>query len=398
MINQIKRFMRKNKFCAGLVYAAYRICCPFYSFLFLCCRVFPVKENKIVCCNMKGKRYGDNPKYIVDEIICQGLDYEIVWLLKGSRDPNMPAEIVCAPYNPFSIAYHLSTAKIWIDTNMKAIGTLKRKNQFYIQTWHGSYGIKKIAYDVKNGQELMEVRPYDYNSKIEDVILSNSRMTTSIYRRAFHYNGFFLECGSPRNDILFEKTGKYRKKIDLCFDIEKEKKIILYAPTFRNDYATTCMQMNFKKVQQAFEERFGGKWVVLIRLHPNNLKDAEKFIQYSENIINATEYHVMQELLVASDVLITDYSSCMFDFVTTGKPCFLYATDIEKYKGERDFYFDIMSLPFPVAQNNTELVQNITEFDEVLYGKKLKKLFDQVGLCDHGTACRQVVDYIKGLK
>ncbi len=155
------------------------------------------------------------------------------------------------------------------------------------------------------------------------------------------------------------------------------------------------MMMDFDAVMKAFEKRFGEDWVILIRMHPNNITNAEKFIQYSDRIINATNYNNMQELLVASDVLITDYSSSMFDFATTEKPCFIYATDIEKNIKECGFYFDIMELPFSVAQDTKKLVQNITEFNNTAYKKRLQKLFDKVGLCDTGTACRRTVNGIK---
>ncbi len=396
MINKIRALANKSKFFERIIYIAYRICALFYSFLFLICHIFPVKQNKIVACNMKGKRYGDNPKYIFDEIIQQGLDYELVWLIKDNIDVDMPEGVKRAAYNPFSIAYHLSTAKIWIDSNTKMVGTLKRKGQYYIQTWHGSYGLKKAGCDIKNGNTLMESKPYIYNAKIEDLMVSNSRKTTEIFRSGFRYGGEILECGSPRNDLFFKDLGPYKEKVSRVFSIQG-KKIILYAPTFRRDFDINCMRMNFGAIIKAFKQRFGGEWVVLIRMHPLNIKDADRFIQYSDKIINATNYNVMQELLVASDVLITDYSSSMFDFVTTGKPCFLYTPDYKKYKKEWGFYFNIRNLPFPAAYNMDKMVQNIISFDESSYKNKLQKLFKQVGLCDKGSACKQVVKYIKNV-
>ena len=135
--------MGKNKICYQIVYFLFLIYSLLFSILCFIMRIFPIK-NKIVCCNMKGRRYGDNPKYIVDEIIRRGLDYEVVWLLNEVDDEEVPPEIRKASHNIFSIAYELATSKIWIDSNTKQYGTLKRKNQIYIQTWHGSYGLKKV--------------------------------------------------------------------------------------------------------------------------------------------------------------------------------------------------------------------------------------------------------------
>lgn len=393
MIEKIKRFIGKKGNCYQLIYYLFRVYSMLFSMLCIIMRVFPIK-NKIVCCNMKGKRYGDNPKYIVDEILSRDLDYEIIWLLRDVEDKEVPIGIRKVPYNMFSIAYELATARIWIDSNTKQYGTLKRKNQLYIQTWHGSYGLKKVYGDIPEKITSIDSDTMQYNSKITDLMISNSRQTTEIYQRAFWYKGNILECGSPRNDIFFVDARRYQEKVQIHFGI-KGKRIALYAPTFRKNFATDVFRLDYKRLQQTLQRRYGGEWVILIRLHPNNIADAGTFIEYKEDIVNATDYSVMQELLVASDVLITDYSSCMFDFVTTGKTCFLYATDVEAYREERDYYFDLDELPFPLAQNNDEMEENILNFDEEKYQKELNQLFEKVGLCESGNASGQVVDYIE---
>lgn len=392
-MDKLRRLIVKSKLCYYLICIAFLIHGGLVSLCCLVMRIFPIKKNKIVCCNMKGKRYGDNPKYIVDEIIRQKLDYEIIWLMKDEFDADLPQEVRKGKYNFFSIIYHLATAKFWIDSNTKQYGLLKRKNQYYIQTWHGSYGLKKIFGDLSDKMNFFDKKNLNHNSKIEDLLISNSKATTEIYRRAFWYQGEILECGSPRNDIFYEDKEIYIKKIKDFFRL-KDVKIVLYAPTYRSDYSTTEMHLNFERLLQALNRKFDSEWVILVRLHPYNMVDAEKFIHYTDRILNATDYNVMQELLVASDILISDYSSCIFDFVTGGKTCFLYATDVEKYKDERDFYFDIQKLPFPLAESNDELEHNILTFDAKQYQIKLKQLFEQVGLCDNGNACKQVVEWI----
>lgn len=393
MIDRIKRLVKKSKAFGHIIYIIYNLCGVLTSLLFLVMRIFPVKKNKIVCCNMKGKRYGDNPKYIIDEILRQGLDYEIVWLIKPEYKEEVPDGIRQVDYNIFNIAYELATSRFWIDSNTKPIGCLKRKNQYYIQTWHGSYGLKKIYGDIPDKINAFDIRSIKYNSRIQDLIVSNSGFATDIYRRAFWYRGEILECGSPRNDIFFEDCSQYAGKVKDFFHIQG-KKMVLYAPTYRNDFGTDAYHLDFDLLKRSLEKRFGGEWVVLIRLHPYNIADAEKFIEYTDDVLNATGYSVMQELLAVCDVLISDYSSCMFDFVTKGKPCFMYATDVERYKDERDFYFDVHELPFPLAENNEEMERNILDFDEKKYEEELLKLFDKVKLCDKGNSCVQVVKWI----
>ena len=393
MIDRIKRLVKKNKLCYYLVCVAFEVYGKFVSLCFLAMRIFPVKKNKIVCCNMKGKRYGDNPKYIADEIIRQKLDYEIVWMMKDEYDADLPKEIRKGKYNLFTLAYELATAGFWIDSNTKQYGVLKRKNQYYIQTWHGSYGLKKIYGDIPDKISFFDRKNIKYNSKIQDLLISNSRFTTDIYRRAFWYHGEILECGSPRNDIFFENEERYVRKVQDFFHLQG-KKIALYAPTYREDFRTADMRLDFERMLKNLHRKFGGEWVVLVRLHPHNMIDAESFMHYSDTIINATDYNVMQELLVASDILISDYSSCIFDFVTRGKVCFLYATDVAKYKDERDMYFDVHKLPFPLAENNDELEHSILDFEEAKYQIELRQLFDKVDLYDKGNSCKQVVDWI----
>lgn len=393
MIDWVKRLIKKNKFFYYVVCVAYRIYGMLTAVLYFVMRVFPVKRNKIVCCNMKGKRYGDNPKYIVDEIIRQKLDYEIVWLMKDEYDADLPKGVRRGKYNILSCAYELATAKFWIDSNTKQLGTLKRKNQYYIQTWHGSYGLKKMYGAIPDKITFFDRCIVQYNSKIMDLILSNSKFSTKIYREAFWYDGKMLECGSPKNDIFFEDSMRYVEKVKDFFGL-KDEKLVLYAPTYRDDYRTEDMYMDFERLRINLRQRFGGEWVVLIRLHPNNMADAAKFITYTERVINATGYNVMQELLVASDLLISDYSSCMFDFVTKKAPCFMFATDVQRYRDERDFYFNLRELPFPLAENEEELERNILEFDERKYIKDLEQLFTKVGLCDDGNASKRVAEWI----
>lgn len=393
MIDKIKRLVVKNRIFYCMTCVAYCVSGVLTSALFFVMRFFPVKKNKIVCCNMKGKRYGDNPKYVVDEVLRQKLDYEIVWLMRDEYDVDLPEGIRRGSYNILSSAYELATAGFWIDSNTKPYGALKRKNQYYIQTWHGSYGLKKIYGDIPEKISYFDKKSISYNSRIQDLIVSNSRLTTEIYRRALWYKGEMLECGSPRNDIFFEDAAGYVGKVRDFFRL-KEQKIVLYAPTYREDFRTKDLRLDFGRLLGSLEKRFGGEWVVLVRLHPNNMADAAEFIRYTDKIINATDYNVMQELLAACDVLVSDYSSCMFDFVTKKAPCFMYATDVARYQDERDFYFDVHELPFPLAESNEQMERNILQFDEEKYARDLDALFAQAGLCDTGNACRQVVDWI----
>lgn len=394
ILNTLRKTAYKNKLFYFLLYLCFKTSGLAYAFFSILLRVFPVQKKKVVFCAMKGDRYGDNPKYISEALMSKNKDIDIVWLLKKKDNyRNIPANITIKPYSFFSNLYHYVTASVWIDSNTKEYGLLKRKKQLYIQTWHGSYGLKKMYKDIPEKTDLWDMDIIDHNVKLSDIFVSNSIRTSDIYRRAFGYTGKILECGSPRNDIFWKNQDTIREKVKQHYGIH-DKKIILYAPTFRKDFDTNCFIKDYSKVINACQTRFGGEWVVLVRMHRFNMVDSMKVSKYDKTIINATDYDDIQELMVAADIMINDYSSCMFDFVTQKKPCFLYVSDKDKYYDVRGCSFALEDLPFPQAQDEDELANSITTFNFEKYQTTLNVLFEQVGLCETGHASETVANYI----
>jgi CDP-glycerol glycerophosphotransferase len=212
---------------------------------------------------------------------------------------------------------------------------------------------------------------------------------TKVYRQDFWYNGEIAEFGSPRNDVFFRETDALQK-VRTFFGLPEDRKLLLYAPTFRDDGSTDCYNLDPEAVLRACESRFGGRWSALLRLHPNAARLSAGLFPYnSDTILDATAYPDMQELLLAADVLLTDYSSCMWDFSLMLRPCFLYARDIAAYQGERDFYTPIESWPFPLAADNDGLEQVITDFDEEKYRADALRHHQELGSAESGTATAQ---------
>lgn len=390
----IKRKNASGKINEYVIFCGYMVISFLISLFFYLLRIFPVKKNKVVFCNMKGKRYGDNPAYISEALLKSGEKADIVWLLYKDVKVDLPDGVRRVDYSLFNRMKELTTARVWVDSNTKDLGTRKRKNQLFIQTWHGSYGLKKIAFDLGDKFPLVDRVLYPHNAAIEDIMVSNSKRTTEIYRQAFRYSGKVLEVGSPRNDIFFEVADQCRKKVEKVFGIEG-RKIVLYAPTWRKGYGTDRFNLDYEALINALNKRFSENYVVFLRLHPHNLVDAGK-MEYSDRVLNASYYSNMQELLVAADVLVTDYSSCMFDFITVPKKCFLYTPDIDEYEKEQGNYYSLDELPFPVARNNGELGRIIETFDETRYNENIMKFHERVGLCESGEASKMVAEYIMG--
>lgn len=356
-------------------------------------RIFPIKKNKIVVTNFLGKGYGDNAKYIVEELLKSNIDYDIVWLVNDEFNKDFPLRIRRVRYNSFRAIYEEVTAKVWIDNSRKSSLVRKRKEQFYIQTWHGGIGPKCIEKDAEKSLSKEYIRDAKNDSKMADLMISNSAFKTRDYKEAFWYSGEILECGSPRNDIFFGDTDHIRKKVKEALNIREDVMIVLYTPTFRQSCDMSAYSIDYDKCFSALEDKFARNWVALERLHPNIIKQAADR-RYSDKVINASLYDDIQELMVAADILITDYSSTMFDFMLTNRPVFLYATDINDYLNDRNFRFDLRDLPFPLAETNAELINNILYFNEIEYNDGLKKLYIEFGIHEDGRAAKRIVERI----
>lgn len=356
----------------------------------------PIKNNKIVISNFNGKGYGDNPKYIAEEILRQNLDYDIVWVLKKDLigKEKIPSHIRIVEYRSLKHFYELATAKIWIDNDRKFGYAPKRKKQYYIQTWHGVVALKQIEKDIEKYLTPDYIAQAKNDSKMINLLLSNSKHHTDLFRRSFWYQGEILEVGAPKSEILVHQ--EKLKKVLNYFNIGINQSIVIYAPTFRNNKNTKVYNVDFERLIKILDKKYGGEWIVLVKLHPDMSSKADS-LQYNSKILNASEYEDMNELLSASDILITDYSSSMFEFSITKKPIFLYAADVSEYIEERDFYFDIYSLPYPLAENNDQLQKVIEIFDNSRYLSELNAFLNEIEIFDPIGSSSKVVRIIRSV-
>jgi len=363
------------------------------------CYTSKVQKNKIIFLTFN-HAYMCNPKYISEEIIRQNLPIEMVWAVKSKqlKSKEFPEGMRKVVRGTLPFFKEMVTSKIWIDN---AFGFTwnpipKKRNQFYIQTWHGSMGLKRM------GKEDVKNRRWSFasylNAKWVDLCVSNSTFETEIFRQTHWPKNKILELGHARNDIFFaddDTKASIIARVRDHFNIDDNKKIAIYAPTFRNDDSTACYNLNHTRFLNALEEKFGGEWVLLNRYHMKTLKARKKKEKVDKRIINATAYPDIQELMLASDVGITDYSSWICDFVLTGRPGFIYAPDLADYDQERGFYYPLEETPFPVAQSNDELVEKILDFDADLYAQKKESFLQARGCIENGTAAKQIVEIIK---
>lgn len=391
---------------------------------FWICRVFPIKRNRISVCIFEGKGgFGCNPKYIVEEMHRRNTEYEFIWFVNDMQK-KFPSYIRKVPNTLWSRAYWLSTSKVWIDNYRKPYGTCKRKGQFYLNTWHGTIGFKSMGLWRGKAFSQMAYLVSKNDSDMMDAALIDSKWCAEVWPKGIIYNGECWCTGAPRCDVLYGNRSQYKVGFREQYGISQDAKVVMYAPTFREGavngqrtvFAEACT-LDFERLLRNLEIAFGGKWYLCLRVHPQ-LESGVK--EYREQLsqgrmIDANQTDDMYEVLAAMDAFITDYSSAAMDASYAHIPVFIYADDIEKYIKERGSMLWNMSadskksvtnnkemtpdidavLPYPIAQNNDELEENILSYDEKKYISMMKQFEDAVELVFDGKASYKVADKIE---
>ena len=358
----------------------------------------PIKNNKIVCDHFVGKGYGGDARYLAEELIKRDSSLDIVWLYDDAKcsKKDFPEFIRPININTNEAIKELTDSRVWITNYRSEIFNTckKRKGQIYIQCWHGGVCIKAVEKDAEETlpKEYVELAKHD--SKMADFFLSCCEWRTTNYRNAFWYDGTILKKGLPSMDVFSQNVEQTNNYVRKCLGISSSTKIALYAPTFRNSSDKNPYYIDTEKLLKALEDRFGGDWCIIIRMHPN-VATLQDNIVNSDKVINGTNYPDMNDILVASDILITDYSGCIFDAFYANKKVFLFATDLEEYlKKERKLYFNIEQLPAPLAKNNMDLMNAIKLFDEETYEKNRNSFIEQLGYYNVNNSTALVVDHI----
>ena len=346
-----------------------------------------------------GRQYACNPKYIFEFMYNLYSDqYAYAWCLKKKK--MLPVDynnIQICGYYTLKYIYIMMTAKYIITNHAIEPYFPFRKNQIIIYTWHGGGAYKKVD-DVKVFKNRRWSRNImrDIRSKMITYAVSSCNKFSDIHCKIWNIpQDKFLPIGMPRNDIFFFNNTKICEKVYKKFNIDVSKKILLYAPTYRGDHNTSqeakyIYKLDIINVLKYLKEKYGKDFIFMYKTHYIIHKSHENTL----NIISASDYPDMQELLCAADILITDYSSCIWDFSFTFKPCFIYAPDLRKYQKEQGFYTPIEEWPFPLAETNEKLTENIMQFDNEKYTEAVRKHHDDLGSYESGTACKRFCDAV----
>ena len=359
--------------------------------------IFPVKNDRVLFSSFNGAGYSCNPKYICEYMMQESeKKWDIIWAIKKniSKD-EFPENVKICTYHGLKYFYYLATAKIAID-NVGFISIYpRRKNQLFINTWHGGGCYKNVGCAEKRISPIVKKREVMAAHNINLYLSSSAFFSDEVIRKQFDYNGDILEKGMPRNDLLVNEKlidiQKCNEKVRNYYKIDRTKRIALYAPTWRYSKTIDIYNLDTKLLKTTLETKFGGEWLILCRMHHyvdgNNLQDGVE-------VISANDYPDMQELLMAADVLISDYSSSIWDYSFSYKPCFLLALDLKEYIQERGFVRDIYTWGFPVCENNMELKQAILQYDREKNINRMNQHHKDLDSYEKGIACHEVMQYI----
>ena len=344
--------------------------------------------------------FTDHGRYITNKLIERGV-YDICWIVKRYVKSLDPVKQILISDKGACIEA-LETARVIVASIHLPEYFFKRRQQIYFQVKHwGSITLKKFYLDVEHFNTLSNARKaWQEDAKKMDYIITGSNFDTQTCRSGFGYSGKFLESGSCRSDAMFASRS-CRDKIIKDLDIAPESKILLYSPTYRwnGEGISRKAQMetpDFLKIKKMFLSR-GEEVKILLRMHPG-VADLKNDIKLEEYMLDVSLYYDGQALVSASDIMITDYSSIMFEMAYVKKPVFLFAPDYQEYtKNEYDFLIDYQSLPFSIAQNTDELIEAMRNFDQSDYERKVTDFLDSYGVHEDGHASERTADFIVSL-
>jgi len=350
-----------------------------------------VQNNKVFIMTYDNA-YSCNPKYIAQELLKRNENLDIVWAGPADGSPSIfPEGIRSVPRGTKEMFEEQASSKVWIDNALNCVwyGLPKKKEQVYINTWHGSMGIKRLS-----GNRIWKLRAKRCN-KLTNYCITNSKFEEDVFNTEFWPDVEFKKFGHARNDIFFneELCRDVKQKVLDFYNIESDKKIFLYAPTFRDDGKEGFFNLDFNQIIEKLEGKFGGEWIVLVRLHFKDRAKADK-ITFDSRILDGGKYPDMQELMAAIDMGMTDYSSWAYDYILTRRPMFIYAPDLADYEGGRGFYYPIETTPFAIAKDNEDVLREIDSFDDDDYQKKVDAFLEDKGCYESGEAAKKTADLI----
>ena len=363
-----------------------------YRLLLTPLRLLPIQKRRVLFVSFRGKQYSCNPRAISESLLKMAKgEIEIAWAFHEADSFRFLEKegVKVLSDSSFEFLKYALTSRVIVTNAYYKPHLPRRRGQFFLRTWHGGGAYKRVG----KAQKMPFFQRLFYKMQQEgaDLYLSSSRAFSEMtLREAFGYRGEILECGMPRNDRLIKGEDQAAKKqVFEYLKLSKNTRLALYAPTYRDNMDEDGRYPDFARMEKALKTRFGGEWKIAYRGH---------HVYYKNNVraecLNATDYMDMQDLLLSADVLITDYSSSIWDMSLMMKPVFLFCPDLDAYKADRDFFTDIHSWPFPLSKDDDALEKNILAFDENRMRKDYRNHHRALGSFESGHAADMAAERI----
>ncbi|HET8690045.1 MAG TPA: CDP-glycerol glycerophosphotransferase family protein, partial [Candidatus Saccharimonadales bacterium] len=301
-------------------------------------------------------------------------------------------------------------AKYWVTNSMIPLEVAKKTDQVLLQTWHGT-PLKRLRNDIvedtKNAMNSVKdfKRKNDADTVRYDYMVSPSRFASRAFETAFDLKrlgkqDILIETGYPRNDYLFKFKPTDVQAIKSRLGLPENKKVLLYAPTWRDDQHTASQGYVYRSPTDwdYLQDKLADDWVILFRAH-YMVANAFNFDKYQGFIYNVSDLDDVNQLYVTADALMTDYSSVFFDYANLKRPMLFYMYDLDHYKDElRGFYFDIKELPGDIVKTEAAIVKDLADLGayQARYAKKYDAFNQKFNYLDDAMASRRVIDKVFG--
>ncbi|MFC7590101.1 CDP-glycerol glycerophosphotransferase family protein [Nonomuraea antimicrobica] len=324
-------------------------------------RVLPRRQDLALFESDVGKGYGGSPRAIYEELRRRGLPIDVVWSVAKGRG-SFPSDARLVRRGSWRYVYTMARAGIWVDSHGFPLDYPKPAGTRYLQTWHGQ-GIKSIGLDAPDLRGDFD-RPRDrWRAAVArwDALISPSAEFSRVFLPSNGYTGKVYRCGTPRCDALVR--GGAAREVLRALEVPPGRQVLLYAPTYRDRVKGSGRSVRADLALMADE--LADEWVVLLRTHPVERYEPPEHLRHF--VRSASAYPEINDLMLASDALLTDYSSVMCDYALTGKPMVFLIDDWDDYRlSERGVYHDLPSIaPGPCVATTEELVTALRRLPEL---------------------------------
>lgn len=365
--------------------------------------ILPKNNKAVVFESFHGKQFSDNPRAVYEYLKIHYPEYKLYWSADRRHTHVFEAKnIKYVRRLSFKWIILMARSKYWVVNSRMPLWIKKPEETVYVQTWHGT-PLKKLGIDIDEVQmpgtnTEKYKRNFVYEANKWDFLVSPNSYSTDIFKQAFQFNKEIIESGYPRNDYLLNENNLQEiNRIKAILGVPLEKKVILYAPTWRDNqfYSKGKYKFDLKLDLDLLKKELGQDYVIILRMHYLVAENID-LSSYNEFVFDLSKHEDIRELYLISDVLITDYSSVFFDYANLKRPIIFYVYDLEDYRDNlRGFYFDFENeAPGPLLKNTEQIMATIKEIEENGFhpNHTTENFYDQFCYLEDGNSTKRVIE------